>query len=236
MNLKNLFFFMTIALTSLSNTVLSDDTNEKIKEYILRNPEVIIKSLQNYEKRLESEKNIKNKKIIKDNYSEIFYSKNNLYDGDYSSKKVIVEFFDYNCSYCKRVHNDIASLLDKQKNLKVIYKNFPILSENSVQLAKYAIIISEIDHGKFLKFHHELLNLKGLIKTDKLLEILKKIDVDEQLLKQKLNDPLIEKKLESDINLAKKLRLRGTPAFVIGEEIIFGYISTEEMSDKLYQQ
>ena len=80
------------------------------------------------------------------------------------------------------------------------------------------------------------MNSKGLIKKKKLLEIFKKIDVDEQFLTKKLNDPIIEEKLELDINLAKKLNLRGTPAFVIDEEIIFGYINMEEMNVKLDQQ
>lgn len=233
---KFFFFLITFVLVFLSNSVFSENIDDKVKEFILKNPEVIIQSLQNYEKQLESKKNNENKEIIKNNYNEIFNSRNNLYDGNYSSKKVIVEFFDYNCSYCKRAHNDIKALLEKKKGFKVIYKNFPILSDFSIELAKYAIIISEIDHKKFLKFHNELLNSKGLIKKKKLLEILKKIDVDEQFLTQKLNDPIIEKKLELDINLAKKLNLRGTPAFVIGKEIIFGYINLEEMNVKLDQQ
>ena len=216
--------------------VFSNEIDEKVRQFILKNPKVIIESLQNYEKQLELERSKDNKNKIFENKKKLFESNNNLYEGNPNSKKKIVEFLDYNCSYCKKVHMDIKKLLGESKDFQVIYKNFPILSDNSVVLAKYAIVISEIDHKKFVQFHNEILATKGIVKDPDLDKILKKINLKKENLVQRLNEASIEKKLQSDIELAQKLGLRGTPAFIINDEILFGYIELEEMKAKLNQQ
>ncbi len=214
-------------------SVFSNEIDEKVKQFILKNPKVIIESLQNYEKQLELERSKDNKNKIFENKKKIFELNNNLYEGNPNSKKKIVEFLDYNCSYCKKVHMDIKKLLNESNDFQVIYKNFPILSDNSVVLAKYAIVISEIDHKKFLQFHNEILATKGIVKGANLDKILKKINLKKENLVQRLNEASIEKKLQLDIELAQKLGLRGTPAFIINDEIVFGYIELEEMKAKL---
>ena len=232
--IKTISLFFILFIFDLS--VFSNEIDEKVKQFILKNPKVIIESLQNYEKQLELERSNDNKNKIFENKKKIFESNNNLFEGNPYSKKKIVEFLDYNCSYCKKVHMDIKKLLSESKDFQVIYKNFPILSDNSVVLAKYAIVISEIDHKKFLEFHNEILAIKGTVKDADLNRILKKINLKKESLVKSLNEASIENKLQSDIELAQKLGLRGTPAFIINDEILFGYIELEEMKAKLNQQ
>ncbi len=215
--------------------ISANELEEKIKNYILNNPQIIIESLNNFEKQKQNEKKVDNKKKINVFKSEIFNSES-LYEGNKSSQKIIVEFFDYNCSYCKRAHADLKKIISENKDIKVIYKNFPILSDRSVELAKYALIISELGNAKFIRFHNYLLKQKGKINDNDLDLILKELNIDKAFLNKKLKDDSINSKLQNDYDLANNLGLNGTPAFVIGDEIIFGYISKKELLSRLNQQ
>ena len=217
----------------INNHSLSEDINQKIKNFILNNPQVIIESLNNFEEKKEDERRIENNKKVENFKESIFKSNFELYEGKSSAKKVIVEFFDYNCSYCKRVHNDLKKILSKSDDLKIIYKNFPILSEDSVKLAKYAIILSEIDNKKFIDFHNFVISNKGQLKDKDLDKLFMKLNVVRDEVDKKLNDSSVLKILKNDIQLAQNLGLRGTPAFIINNEIIFGYINSEDMLSKL---
>ncbi len=212
-----------------------DDLEGKIKDFILKNPEVIIESLQKFEVKKENEKKLENKNKI-NTLSKQIYNSESLFEGNKLSNKIIVEFFDYNCSYCRRAHQDLKKIISEDKNIKVIYKNYPILSENSIKLAKYALIISEIDKKKFVKFHNFILTNKGKINDDILISILKELNIDKNYLENKINDEEINQKLKNDIDLARNLGLRGTPAFIISDEIFFGYIDKDDMVSILNQQ
>ena len=228
----NIFFFLT-ALISFD--VDGNDLDEVIKDFILKNPEIIIESLQKFEAKKENEKKLENKNKI-NTLSNQIYNSESLFEGNKLSNKIIVEFFDYNCSYCRRAHLDLKKIISEDKNIKVIYKNYPILSENSIKLAKYALIISEIDKKKFLEFHNLILTNKGMISDEVLNSILTKLNIDKNYLKKKIDNEEINQKLQSDIELARNLGLRGTPAFIISDEIFFGYINKEDMVSILNQQ
>lgn len=210
----------------------SQELEEKIEKFLLENPEVILKSLQNFEEKKVKEQEVTNEKIINENLSSLEDSSNGLYDGNINSKKIIVKFFDFNCSYCKKAHTDIQKLL-KKEDVKVVYKNFPILSDNSVFLAKLGIFIAEKDTDSFNSFYKMINENKGRVSKEKLLEITKKLGVNlDELNNEKVNIRL-EKKLKTDIDLANKLGLRGTPAFVVGNQIIFGYVPADELLNKI---
>ena len=234
MILNKLAQYIFIIIFFFFNNLIANELDEKIKNLILKNPEVIIESLNNFEKQKEDEKKIKIKESVKTNKDLIFDANTLLYEGNKLSKNIIVEFFDYNCSYCRRVHKDLKKTLKNSKDVKIIYKNFPILSENSLKLAKFAIIISEIDSKKFVDFHNSIMNIKGQVNEDDLNEVIKKLNIDLDLVKSMMNNEEVEAKLRKDIDLANKLGLRGTPAFVIGDELIFGYINHEEIISKLF--
>ena len=226
-------FSFSILLSSFN--VRGEDLEGKIKDFILKNPEVIIESLQKFEVKKENEKKQENKNKI-NTLSKQIYNSESLFEGNKRSNKIIVEFFDYNCSYCRRAHQDLKKIISEDKNIKVIYKNYPILSENSIKLAKYALIISEIDKKKFVKFHNFILTNKGKINDDILISILKELNIDKNYIEKKINDEEINQKLKNDIDLARNLGLRGTPAFIISDEFFFGYIDRDDMVSILNQQ
>ena len=225
----------SFSILFISNVVIGNDFEKQIKDFILQNPEIIIESLQKFEVKKENEKKLENKNKI-NTFSNQIYNSESLFEGNKLSNKIIVEFFDYNCSYCRRAHIDLQKIISEDKNIKVIYKNYPILSENSVKLAKYALVISEIDKKKFVKFHNSILSKKGMINDEVLVSILKELNIDKNYLEKKIDDKQINRKLQNDIELARNLGLRGTPAFIISDEIFFGYINKADIISILNQQ
>jgi len=217
-----------ILVLFLSLNALSKDIDEKIKDFLLNNPEIILQSLENYEKKKIAEKKKINNKIINENKKQILSSENGMYSGNVKSENIIVEFFDYNCSYCKKAHQDILKI--KQKNdVKVIYKNFPILSENSKRLAEIALVIAKDSNELFNKFHNLIMSKKGSVSKDYLKGVLDDLGYDLEKIKNSLNSEYVKNQLYIDGELAQKLSLRGTPAFIVNDKLFFGYIGYDEL-------
>ena len=223
----NYLIFILVLLLSLN--VSSENLDEKIEKFLLNNPEIILKSLENYEKKQIAEKEKSNNQIIADNRKQIVNTSNGMYSGNLESKNVIIEFFDYNCSYCKKAHQDILKIEKNKKNVKVIYKNFPILSENSKKLAEIALFIAKDNNEKFVKFHNLIMSRKGLVAKNQLKNILDDLGYDQGKLKNNLNSEYIKSQLLKDRELAEKLSLRGTPAFIVNDKLFFGYIGYDEL-------
>ena len=223
----NYLIFILVILFSLN--VSSENLDEKIKKFLLNNPEIILQSLENYEKKQIAEKKKLNDQIIADNRKQILNTSNGMYSGNLESKNVIIEFFDYNCSYCKKAHQDILKIEQNKKNVKVIYKNFPILSESSKKLAEIALFIAKDNNEKFIKFHNLIMGRKGLINKNQLKDILDDLGYEQGKLKNNLNSEYIKNQLFKDRELAEKLSLRGTPAFIVNDKLFFGYIGYDEL-------
>ena len=223
----NYLIFILVLLFRLN--VSSENLDEKIEKFLLNNPEIILQSLENYEKKLIAEKEKSSNQIIADNRKQIVNTSNGMYSGNLESKNVIIEFFDYNCSYCKKAHQDILKIEKNKKNVKVIYKNFPILSENSKKLAEIALFIAKDNNEKFIKFHNLIMSKKGLINKNQLKDILDDLGYDQGKLKNNLNSEYIKSQLLKDRELAEKLSLRGTPAFIVNDKLFFGYIGYDEL-------
>ena len=223
----NCFIFILTLFFSLG--VFSENIDEKIENYLLKNPEIILKSLENFEKKQIAEKKKINNQIIAENKKQILNISNGMYSGNLKGENVIVEFFDYNCSYCKRAHQDILKIKQSKKNVKIIYKNFPILSEDSKKLAEISLLIAKDSNKKFNKFHNVIMGKRGPINKNQLKKILDDLGYDQEILKNNLNSQYIKNQLFNDRELAEKLSLRGTPAFIVNDKLFFGYIGYDEL-------
>ena len=226
-------FILTFIIFLQVNSVFADEMEEKIKEFILENPEIILKSLENYEIQLEKKQNLESRKKIIKYKSDILDSSNGLYSGNKKSQASIVKFSDYNCSYCKKAHQDILKLKKDFPNLKIIYKNYPILSPLSEKLARISYLIANDDNKKFNIFHNSLLSNKGPMNDKKLNSVLKDLGYDLKEIEKRMKSETINDVLNKDIKLANNLELRGTPVFIIKDEIFFGYVGYEAMADAL---
>ena len=220
-----------LSLSSKKETEIKE-LNLFIKDFILKNPEIIIEAIEIYQKKQNLITLNKEKNIIKSLSSEIFDDKNSYYYGDKNSKISIVEFVDYNCSYCKKNHEIIMQFLKKNNNIKYIVKEFPILGERSLLAAKVAILIYLIDGAKvYKKFFDYLMNHRSQINF----EILKSFANKAGKLIKNFENQIEKKKVDSiilkNLSLAEKLSINGTPTFIIENSIIRGFISYENLQE-----
>jgi len=224
-----LFFFIPLNLSFAAG--LDDSAiDQKIEEFILKHPEVIVESINRYEKKVRSENDIRKKDFLQSNREEIFSISDKMFEGNENGKIKLVEFFDYNCGYCKGSHREIQDLLKQNGDLLVIYKPFPILGPLSLEYAKYGLAVSEL--GKFREFHNEMYSHKGPIRETDVDGIIEKIGLDLSVVKEMIDKTEYRENIKQSIFIAQSLGLKGTPGFVLEDEIINQFVTKEVLEKK----
>ena len=197
---------------------------------------MLVESLKNYSEDIA----IKNKSIIKNNITEhekeLLDESSNMFIGDKDAKIVVVEFFDYNCSYCLKAHLKISELLEENLKFKLILKHLPILSESSEKFARLGIALASINRKDFLQFHEFALKNAYSLKEPKLNKYFESKKIDYEKLKENSKNNEITKLLNKNILLAKKLGINATPAFIINEKVLTGWIGKSSFSKLINQQ
>ena len=219
--------------SATSQTHSKEEVEKIVKGYLTENPEVLEEAMRNlYNKRAKVEAE-RSAKIIKEKTKELEEDPQSPKAGNINPKVKIVEFFDYNCGYCKHMLPTKKRILEELKDVQIIFKELPILGENSKLCAKAALAVNMIDSNKYFDYHSELLTYAG-DKTPQILEDLaKKIGVDIAKYKTALNNPDIEKHLNDNVQLATVVGIRGTPAYVVAGQLVPGAISFEEIKERV---
>lgn len=202
------------------NLEQKNEINAMIREYILEYPEIIPEAVEV----LRSRQNISR---IKDSQNLLYNDGYSYVAGNKNGDVTLVEFYDYNCGYCKQVPDVLARLIEEDKNLKVIFKELPILSETS-QFASVAAMAS-MKQGKFAKFHSAMMKNKRALTEKIILKIAKDSGVDEAQLLIDMADPKIEENIMKTKYLVQNIGISGTPGFVIGNQIIPGFLPYEKL-------
>ena len=204
-----------------------DEVNQMIRQYILNNPEIIPEAVEVLRARQNAAALMQSQDLLyNDGYSHVAGN----VDGDIT----LVEFYDYNCGYCKQVPEVIARLIEEDKNLKVIFKELPILAESS-QFASVAAMAS-MKQGKFMEFHTAMMQNKRALDEDLVLKIARDAGVDEEKLLKDMADPVIEENIMRTKYLVQNIGVSGTPGFVIGDQIIPGFMSYERLKQVISEQ
>jgi protein-disulfide isomerase len=236
------FAYVLIVLLIISNVYvfvkLCDNKNkEVVANWIRDNPKAIIDSVQRYAEREQAgAQRVQQEQAeanVKSNLKEL-RDETNTGVANPKGTKIIVEFFDYNCGYCKMASEAVDSVVKSDNNVKVIFREFPILGEASIIAARYSVAVSIAEPGKFYNFYKALINGNAR-SEDGVLEALKVADIQvdkvRKVLQNKANE--IEKRLKDNERLANLIGVQGTPALIIGEEFIPGYIEAEAIRSKL---
>lgn len=204
------------------------EIQEIVKETISENPEIIVEAFQKYQKDQRQAQQEKQREQFLANKDELFEDNNSPTIGsDNPDAVTIVEFFDYNCGYCKRAIGAVNKVIDTEENVRFIFKEFPILSESSELAAKYALAAEKQD--KYLEFHTALMEFKGPKNEESLTKLAKDMGLDVNKLKKDANSEEVNKEIQETKALARKLGISGTPAFIIGDDLSPGYIPYEQM-------
>jgi protein-disulfide isomerase len=199
-----------------------------IKDYLINNPEVMIEVQNALEAKMDKLQSERVAAAIKSNASEIFRPAASPIVGNAKGDVTVIEFFDYNCGYCKRAFEPMAKLVEKDKQVKVIMKELPILSKGSEEAAKVALAAKL--QGKYWEFHRAMIEAPGQAGEASALRIAEKLNLDMARLKKDMASPAVNKEIEDTRALAQKLGIQGTPHFFVGDRIIPG------APENLYEQ
>jgi protein-disulfide isomerase len=198
-----------------------------LRDYLTKNPEVMLDALQAAEDKIKSESHDKASAALATRRHEIFDDPDAPVAGNPKGDVALAEFFDYRCPYCKQVEPALEALLAEDRQLRFVYKEFPVLGPDSVTAARAALAARK--QGKYGAMHRALMELKGQINEAAVFKLASSIGLDVERLKRDMAAPDIDRMLKANLNLAGALDIRGTPGFVIGNEIVPGAISLDAL-------
>jgi len=206
-----------------------------VREYLIAHPEVIQEAMSELDKRQTAAQAEKHKAAIKQYSEALFSSPRQVVLGNPNGNVAFVEFFDYNCGYCKRAMDDMLTLLKDDSKLKVVLKEFPVLGPGSVEAAQVAIAVHMQDKTgkKYLEFHQKLLGGRGEANKARALAVAKDIGLDMARLDKDLASPEVKAALQESFKLAEALGLNGTPSYVIGDNVVVGAVGLEALKEKV---
>ncbi len=199
-----------------------------IKDYITKqHPEVLMQAAQELQKRDMATAETKSQEGILKNKDKIYNDPNSAVGGDPKGDVTVVEFYDYQCGYCKMAEASIEKLLQEDKKVRFIYKEYPILGPASVEASKASF--ASMRQNKFQKFHDTLINKKDHVTADLIAQSAKEAGLDTDKLKKDMADPAIQKLIEESISLGQDIGVRGTPMFIINDNVYPGAMQYDEL-------
>jgi protein-disulfide isomerase len=193
---------------------------EQARSYLLDNPEVLIEALRTFEQLEQAAAAGELKVLIGQRRDETFDDPASPVLGNPAGDVTLVEFFDYNCPYCRKAAPLMAEVQASDQNVRLVYKEFPILGPGSAFAARAALASQK--QGKYVEFHEALMAHSGAIDESATLDIARRIGLDVAQLQEEMQDSAIEEAIQRNLALAGDLRINGTPSFIVGEEIVRG--------------
>jgi len=203
-----------------------------IKDYLLKNPIIIREAIQALQAQEEAAKQAQAAAALKTHKDQLFYDKTSPVAGNPKGDITVVEFFDYNCGYCKRVTPTIKAVMEKDPNLRVVYKEFAILGPQSITAARAALAAQK--QGKYKEFHEGL--MMGQSDENSIAALTNLLGMDYSKLRKDMADPKIQQVLQKNYQLATTLGINGTPAFVIGERLVPGAIGEAALTQIIKEE
>jgi protein-disulfide isomerase len=191
-----------------------------VKDYLVKNPDVMIDVQAALDAKLEKEQGEKLAAFMADNAKKIYRDPDSAVAGDPKGDITVVEFFDYNCGYCKRGLPEVQKLINSDKKVRFVFKELPILSKGSVEAAKVALAAKR--QGKYWEFHQALLGGKGQANEASALKVAESMGLDMNKLKADMASDDVKTELDAETALAKKMGINGTPHFLVGDKSIPG--------------
>src|SRR5882724_7794711 len=211
------------------------DIETIVRNYLLAHPEVVEEAMAELTRRQTAAEAEKHEAGVAANADKIFNSPRGVVLGNKDGDVTFVEFFDYNCGYCKRAMADMLDLMKSDPKLKVVLKEFPVLSEGSVDAAKVAVAVRMQDPSgkKYLDFHQKLLGGRGPADKARALAAAKDAGLDTARIEKDIASPEIKATIEENFKLAEDMGMNGTPSYVIGKQVVIGAVGLEGLKEKI---
>jgi protein-disulfide isomerase len=205
-----------------------------IHDYLVNNPQVLREAIEALDKQDKAKATAAVQQTVSDQAGPLFSSKYQATVGNPAGGATLVEFFDYNCHYCKGALPDIAKLMKGDPNLKLVLKDFPVLGPGSVDAAMVAgAARNQLPGDKFWAFHTKLLGMHGPIGKAEALGVAKELGLDMAKLQKDMDSPDVKAGLQETMKLADSLQISGTPTFVVGQDLVVGAVGFDQLKDKV---
>ena len=200
-----------------------------VREYILANPEIIVEAIQILQARDEQASRDAQRTALTELSDTIFNSPTSPWMGEADADVVIVEFFDYECGYCARVLDDVFALSDEDPSLRVVFKELPILTPMSMLAARAALASRSQD--LYVPYHNALMGHQGPLSEGAIFDIAAEVGLDVDQLRTDMESEEVIGEIQTNLQLAEAIGVRGTPAFIIGDEVIPGAVGLAILRD-----
>jgi len=203
---------------------------EVVRDYLLQNPELLAEVIGELEKRQAEAQRTAQASAVKETQQTLLNAPHSFVAGNPSGDVTLVEFFDYNCGYCKKALGDLQTLIKSDPKLRVVLKDFPVLGPDSVEASRVALAVkNQLQGQKLFDYHVKVLETRGRVNGERAMAVAKEMGVDMAKLQKDMESPEQRTALQENMALGDKLNLTGTPAFIIGEVVIPGAVGLEPL-------
>ncbi|PLW77432.1 DsbA family protein [Cohaesibacter celericrescens] len=241
-----MFVITSIGFVSAPAIAANFDADQKeeiekiVTDYLLENPDlmrqvfgVLRQQDAEREKQAQNERSERAKEALLANKDALFNAKEDVVLGNPDGDVTLVEFLDYNCGYCKQAFGNMLELLDSDKNLRFIVKEWPVLGPQSMEAALVAVAITKEAPEKYLDFHKAMMTLRGTASKESALRVAEKIGISRAKLEALYEDRTLVKTIEENYKMADALQLTGTPGYVLADEVIPGFVPVDTLKTKI---
>ncbi|HET8904659.1 MAG TPA: DsbA family protein [Saccharospirillum sp.] len=212
-----------VAVFAQAENLTEEDVNQLVRDYILEHPEIVMEAISILQEREQAAKQASEKEMLAAASDQLINSANDPVGGNPDGSITLVEFFDYNCGYCKRAAETVKALTEANPDLRVVYKEWPILAETSVTAARVSLAISELYPDQYQAYHDALLARPGsLQENSEVWQVVDQLGLDREELEAETKADWVQETLASNRALAQQLNITGTPTFVVGTDILRG--------------
>ena len=205
-----------------------EEIEKIVREYLLENPEVIFEAVQRHREKQQQLQAERDRAVVTQHAKALLADPDSFVGGNPDGDVTLVEFFDYRCGYCKQFAPVLASIKKQDPKLRVVYKEFPVLGEDSFRGAQAALAAR--NQGYYLEFHEALMKVRGTLTEEVLMKVAASVGLDTDRLKRDMETPKILNVIGNNHKLAEALAIDGTPTLIVGDEIARGAIPMEELS------
>ena len=201
-----------------------------VKDYLVKNPEVLQEAMTELERRQQEAQKTAQASALTQERETLLNSPRGTIVGNPSGDVTLVEFFDYNCGYCKRALGDVKTLMKTDPKLRVVLKDFPVLGPESVEASRVGLAVKQqIKDDKLFEYHTKLMETRGRVNGERALAVAREMGLDVERVKKDMESPDVRAALQENVGLGDKLGLSGTPAFVVGDEVVSGAVGAEPL-------
>jgi len=219
------------SIADMSDTE-ADAFGEAVRAYLLDNPGVIMEAVAVLERRQATEQVANDAALIATNHTAIYDDPTSHIGGNPDGDITFVEFVDYKCGYCRKAFPELQSLLEADGNIRIIYKEFPILGEESLLASRFAVSAMLIGGDPaYGPLHDAMMTMRGNVTEESLVAVADGLGLDGAAFLAGISDPQVDTVLGENHALASRLQITGTPTFVIGEQLVRGYVPLDAMTD-----